>query len=482
MATATSSLSAAYATPAAQNNNPAAITKPQEAPSKKAEKQKTFNAETFTLDNGMQVIVIPNHRAPVVTQMVWYKAGAADEPHGHSGIAHFLEHLMFKGSGNLAPGEFSKDIKKMGGQDNAFTSQDYTAYFQTVSVDHLEDVMKMESARMRGAHPPEKQVESEHLVVLEERRQRTDNNPRNHFYERINYALYPNHPYGTPVLGWKKEMEAMDWEAAKAFYDRWYEPNNAVLVVSGDITAAQLKPLAEETYGKIPRADVPKRVRPAIPPMPGDTLLTLSDPSVHDRQFLKACRVPSDHQDKKTSLALQVLEDIMSNGSTSRLYKQFVINEKLASSAGMSYQGGALDTGSLWFSATVKGSDISFGEIQKSYKKALEDIAEKGVSAKELNASKMRLKDEAVYARDSLQGPAMLFGYTLTTGGTIDDVEYWPEDIDTVTAADIQNAVKSYLMDDTRCVTAYIEPSDPNAANGKNPPPASIPMMGGMVR
>ncbi|MEM7679568.1 MAG: pitrilysin family protein, partial [Pseudomonadota bacterium] len=198
-----------------------------------AAKDKVFNAEYFKLENGMDVVVIPNHRTPVITHMVWYKVGSADEKPGHSGLAHFLEHLMFKGSLGFGPGEFSRAVKALGGNDNAFTSRDFTAYFQSVASQHLELVMRMEAGRMRKLNTPIEEVNAERKVVQEERRQRTDNNPQGRFREALNNALYVNHPYNRPVIGWGHEIAELSWQSAKAFYDQYYGPNNATLVVSG---------------------------------------------------------------------------------------------------------------------------------------------------------------------------------------------------------------------------------------------------------
>ena len=211
-----------------------------------------FNPESSTLANGMRVVVIRNHRVPVVTHMVWYGVGAADEGPGESGIAHFLEHLMFKGTKRRAPGEFSRILARNGGQENAFTSSDYTAYFQTVAVDRLEMVMEMEADRMTNQVLTEKGVETEKAVVLEERRSRTDNNPGGLLAEQVDAALYLNHPYRRPVIGWAHEIEALNLKQVMAFYKKWYNPSNAILVVGGDITLEKLKPLAERYYGSIP--------------------------------------------------------------------------------------------------------------------------------------------------------------------------------------------------------------------------------------
>ena len=220
-----------------------------------------FNPETFTLDNGMQVVVVTNRRAPVVSHHVWYKIGSADSPYGKSGLAHFLEHLMFKGTKSLAPGEFSRIVARNGGNENAFTGPDYTGYFQTIARDRLELVMQMEADRMTNLKLGEQEVVNERSVVLEERSQRVDNDPGARLSEQLNATQYYHHPYRIPVIGWRHEIESYTREDALAFYDAWYAPNNAVLIVAGDIDAAELRPLAEKYYGAIPARPVPPRIR-----------------------------------------------------------------------------------------------------------------------------------------------------------------------------------------------------------------------------
>ena len=416
------------------------------------ERKKVFGAESFTLDNGMPVVVIPNSRAPVVTHMVWYKVGAADEPPGKSGIAHFLEHLMFKGSqkiggDSLAPGEFSKTVRSMGGNDNAFTSQDYTAYFQSVPAEHLETVMRMEAGRMNGASPPLEEVISERKVILEERKQRTDNDPRGQFGEQMAAAAFINHPYGTPVIGWKHEMDELSYEDAKAFYDRWYAPNNAILVVSGDVSPGEVFQLAIDIYGQLPRENVPKRNRTRSPQLNSQTTVALEHPAIRQPVAQTLFRVPSANQSKEESLALEVLEDIMSGGAASRLYKSLVVEQKIASSAGLSYRGAAWDDGSVWVYANPV-SDQTLDAVQTSLMKELRKLVEDGVSEEELAESKARMQDEAIYASDSLTGPAMIMGYGLATGLTLDDIEYWPYDIEAVTAKQVHEVAKKYLNPD----------------------------------
>lgn len=410
--------------------------------------EKVFNASAYELENGMQVVVIPNHRVPVVTHMVWYRVGAADEPRGQSGIAHFLEHLMFKGSDGLAPGEFSRIVKSLGGQDNAFTSQDYTAYFQSISKDHLETVMRMESGRMRGMNPPLEDVESERKVVLEERSQRTDNNPPAKFSEHVNSALYVNHPYGIPVIGWRHEIEALEWDAVKAFYDLYYAPNNAILVVSGDVEPDDVFALAQTYYGPLKPEDIPARtLRTTSPPLAADMMLSMQDASIKQESYQSLYRVPSCRQNKQDCLALQVLEQVMSAGSASRLYDSLVSEQKIASSAGLSYRGESWDDSTLYIYATPKG-DANLEDVENALDDELRRIIKDGVSAQEMDDAIASMQAEAIYARDSVAGPAMVIGYSLVTGSTLDDIEYWPREIAQITAEQVQDVARRFLDPD----------------------------------
>jgi zinc protease len=431
--------------------------------------EKVFNAQSSMLDNGMQVVVIPNHRAPVVTHMVWYKVGAADEVQGKSGIAHFLEHLMFKGSPviggePLAPGAFSEIIRGMGGEDNAFTSKDYTAFYQSVAVENLETVMRMEAGRMRGLSPPPEHVDSERNVVIEERRMRTDNDPRGAFQETLAATLFPDHPYGIPTIGWPEEIEKLNWADSKAFYDQWYGPNNAVLVVSGDVSGAEVLALAKKTYGTLPSIQVPERTRAARPSATNvqkDNRVEMHHPSIRQPMIQIGFRVPGYTHNAEESLALQVLEEIAGGGPTSRFYKALVFDKKIATNAGLSYDSGVVDDATLWVFATpVPG--VTLPEIEKALNDELQRLVKDGVTAAELGDAKARMQAEAVYARDSLSGPAMIFGHALATGESIDDVEYWPQKISTVTAQQIHDVARKYLgparEDGRKPVTGYLLP------------------------
>lgn len=426
-----------------------------------ADANPTFGAESFTLQNGMQVVVIPNHRVPVITHMIWYKAGAADEPPGLSGMAHYFEHLMFKGTETMEPGAFSKTIKTLGGNDNAFTGQDFTAYYQSVSVEHLKKIMQMEADRMLHLAPPPDHYASEKNVVLEERRQRTENDPAGLLSEQVQSALFVNHPYGTPVIGWMDEIKEYEWADVKTFYDRWYAPNNAIVVVSGDITAKKLKPLAEQIYGALPAKELPARTRYSVPPAKGLAVITSRDPSVRQASVRRVYIAPSFHSNKTDSLALQVLEDILAGGPAARLYQTLVVEDKAATSVSLSYQADALDYGTIWLSATP-ADGILPEDMEEKINTQLRRIVSEGVTAQELADSIQRLQDQAVYARDSLSGPAMVVGRMLATGSTLEDIENWPEDIAQVTAEQVQKAASLYLNPDKPWirppVTGYLLP------------------------
>ncbi|MCB1782454.1 MAG: insulinase family protein [Alphaproteobacteria bacterium] len=430
--------------------------------------EKVFNAQSYMLDNGLQVVVVENHRAPVVTHMIWYRVGAAEEQPGKSGMAHFMEHLMFKGQtseafGDIAPGDFSKIVRSLGGKDNAFTSQDYTAYYQSVASDQLETVMTMEAGRMRGMSPPADEVVSENKVILEERRQRTDNDPRAQMDEQLNAALFVNHPYGIPVIGWLHEMEGLTWDDEKAFYDLWYEPNNAILVVSGDVTGPEVLALAQKTYGKIPSAKVPERIRTVSPPFVAQMSVTLAHSSIREPSFQRGYRVPSARQNKQDSLALEVLEEIMGGGATSRLYKDLVVEGKVASSISISYSGNAWDDATVWIAGVPAEGNV-LQDVEAAVDDELRKLIAEGVRADELKDAVTRMQADAIYARDSLSGPAMTIGYGLITGSTLDDIEYWPRDIEMVSADQVQDVAKRFLNPDAPAkippVTGYLLPKE----------------------
>jgi len=416
-----------------------------------------FNPETATLPNGLMVVAIPNHRAPIVTHMVWYRIGAGDEVPGKSGIAHFLEHLMFKGTKSVPEGQFSKIVANNGGRDNAFTSYDYTAYFQNIARDRLELVMKMEADRMSNLILTDKQVNPERDVILEERRTRTDNNPASRLQEQMQAALYLNSPYHRPVIGWEHEMRGLTTQDAVNWYKRYYAPNNAILIVAGDITMAELKPLAEKYYGPIPRRAVPPRVRTQEPPAEVARRVELKDQRVRQTTITRMYLAPSYVAgDTQYSDALQVLSEVFGGGVSSRLHKALVLDKPLATSAGSYYDPDALGLTHFGISAALR-PDAKLEDLEAGIDAEVKRILDGGVTADEVDRAKTRLRAAVVYARDSLQTGARAIGEALTTGTGIEQVESWPSRIAAVTPEQVTAAARAVFRDEAS-VTGVLLP------------------------
>jgi zinc protease len=414
---------------------------------------------SFTLGNGMQVVVIPDHRTPVVTHMVWYRNGSADDPPGKSGIAHFLEHLMFKGTETRPKGMFSNLVSELGGQENAFTSYDYTAYFQKVAKEHLATMMTFESDRMTNLVLSNDDVIPERDVVLEERRMRTDSDPASQLQESVGRTLYVNHPYGLPIIGWQHEIEGLTREDALAYYKRFYTPENAILVIAGDVKPAEVKKLASDTYGTIPaRGEAPQRSRTLEPPIPAARRVELADPKVEQPSFQRYWLTPSYRTAKgRDAHTLEVLSQLLGGGPTSRLYRALVQEQEIAVGAGAWYMGDAVDlTRFAAYASPRPGVDL------KTIEKATETVIAKlqdGIDARELARVKTRLVADAIYARDSQTTLARLYGATLATGGSLKDVQAWPDMIDAVTEADVLAAAKTHLSPRS-AVTGYLLKED----------------------
>jgi zinc protease len=412
---------------------------------------------TFTLGNGMGVVVIPDHRTPVVTQMVWYKVGSADETAGKSGLAHFLEHLMFKGTAKHPAGEFSQTVLKAGGNENAFTSTDYTGYFQRVPRDKLGTMMEFEADRMTGLILKDENVLPERDVVLEEYNMRVANSPDARLAEQIMAALYLNHPYGRPVIGWHQEIEKLTREEALAFYRRFYAPNNATLVVAGDVDADEVRAMAEKTFGAVaPQPEIPaKRLRPQEPPPVAPRTVTLADPRVEQPGLRRYYLVPSATTAAAgESEALDVLAQLMGSGSNSYLYRALVVDRPLAVSAGAAYQGSSLDDTQFVISASPK-SGVEFPEIEKVIDSVIADVAQNAVPATDLERVKTQLIAEAVYAQDNQATLARWYGAAITVGLSVDDIRSWPDRIRSVTAEQVRDAAQKWL-DKKRSVTGYL--------------------------
>ncbi len=427
-------------------------------------------ATEFKLANGMQVVVIPDARAPVITHMVWYRVGAADEQRGTSGIAHFLEHLMFKSTEKIAVGEFSKIVSRLGGQDNAFTGHDATAYFQRVSKDRLPRMMEMEADRMVNLRLDEKEVLTERDVILEERRSRVENNPSSLLSEQMDAALYLNHPYGVPVIGWYHEMQKLSRQDALTFYKRYYAPNNAILVVSGDVTGDEVKALAEATYGKIPSNPdvVTERHRPQDPPPLVPRRIELKDARAGNFSFHRDYLVPSYQTAKPGEAeALDLMMKIAGSGSTSRLYKKVVVEQKLASTVGGDYSGSGLDSGTLSLYA-VAADGVALEKVEAAVDAVLADVAKSGVTQAELDRAKSGYLADYIYESDNQATLARRYGWNLAVGRTVADVENWPAAISKVTLDDIK-AVAAQYIDLKRSVTGYLKPDTRGVAERTTP-------------
>ncbi len=418
---------------------------------------RVFEPESFTLDNGLQVVVVTNRRAPIVNHMVWYRVGAADEELGKSGLAHFLEHLLFKGTETAGPGEFSDIIARNGGRENAFTSYDYTGYFQTIASDRLELMMKYEADRMVNLVLTDDVVLPERDVILEERRSRVDNEPGAQLSEMARAALFMNHPYGISIIGWEHEMAQLTTEDALAFYRRWYAPNNAVVVISGDVSLDEVRPLAERYYGAVPRRAVPERARPQEPTQMAPRRVTLKSPRVRQPSLSISYLAPSYNRGEPgEAYALQVLSEILGGGTVSRLYLSLVVEQGLAASAGSSYGGDSFDLSTFSFYGSPRpGTELA--QTETALRKEIDKLLEDGVTEEEVAEAKERLQSAAVFARDSVSTPSRVIGAALVTGQTLEDVEAWPERIGAVTAEQV-NAVARAVFDERRSVTAVLEP------------------------
>ncbi|WP_192179566.1 M16 family metallopeptidase [Mesorhizobium amorphae] len=412
----------------------------------------------FLLNNGMEVVVIPDHRAPIVTHMVWYKIGSADEPPGKSGIAHFFEHLMFKATTNHAAGEFDRAISAIGGSNNAFTSYDYTAFHETVAPSALGEMMSFEADRMRNLILTDDVIKTERDVILEERRSRIDSSPQAVLDEEVDATLWQNQPYRIPVIGWMQEMEQLNRTDAIAFYDKYYRPNNAVLIVAGDVEPDTVKALAEKTYGKIERGpDLPPRIRPVEPEQNTKRTVTLTDARVSVPSFSTQWVVPSYRTAQPGEAeALDLLAEILGGGNRSRLYQQLVVKQGIAGEAGAWFQGTMLDATNFTVYGSPRG-DAKLSDVEGAVDAEVARIARDGVTPDELEKAKDRYVRSVIFARDKQDDMANMYGSTLATGGNVKDIEEWPDRIRKVTADEVKAVAVRYLVLD-HSTTGYLLP------------------------
>ncbi|MEQ9815769.1 MAG: pitrilysin family protein [Azospirillaceae bacterium] len=424
-----------------------------------------FNPELFTLDNGLTVAVVTNRLSPVVTHMIWYGVGATDEPPGYSGLAHVLEHMMFKGTIENPDLDFGAEVSRLGGNDNAQTHWDYTVYFQSIAVDRLAEVMAMEAERMTDLQLDEAEFLTERDVVVEERRQRIDNDPSARLTELMTTALYMNHPYGTPIIGWEHEIAALEPADLQAFYETWYAPNNAVVVISGDIDAATARPLVEAAYGEIPSAPVPERVVLEEPDIAGHFRVSVSDPGVHQVQWRRWYLAPSYVTDPADiAPALDVAVQAFGGDSSSRMYRDLVVDRQLATSAGAYYSSDGRDGGNVILYATPR-PDVDPQMLEQAIEEVVAQTLETGLGGDDVARAREQLIIAATYARDSVYYPARVVGSTLITGGTVEQLEAWPERIAAVDAEAASAALREILAADRSVTGTLLPPSaDDNAS------------------
>ncbi|MDC0135614.1 insulinase family protein [Sulfitobacter sp.] len=395
----------------------------------------------FMLDNGMQVVVVEDHRAPVVQHMLWYRAGSADEPKGSSGVAHFLEHLLFKATDKMESGEFSKVVAANGGRDNAFTSYDYTAYFQRVAADRLELMMTMEADRMKNIRLTPENIATERDVIIEERNQRTENNPQALFGEQLSAAQYLNHRYGTPIIGWMHEMEELDLDDALSFYELYYSPNNIILVVSGDVTPDEVRVLAEKHYGPIPRnPDLPERLRTEEPRQNAERRVIFRDARVAQPYISRSYLVPErDSGAQESAAALTILSEILGGGTTSFFTEKLQFDTQVSTYTAAWYSSVSLDD-TTFRMIIVPAEGVSLQEGEAILDQAFAEFLKTGVDEEQLERIKLQIRASEVYAQDNVDGIANRYGRALTSGLTIEDVQAWPAILDAVTAEDIMQA------------------------------------------
>jgi len=415
---------------------------------------------TFTLSNGMQAVVIEDHRAPVVTHMVWYRAGSADEKRGKSGIAHFLEHLMFKGTEDVPQGAFSQTVEALGGYDNAFTSSDQTAYFQRLSADQLDQVMKMEADRMRNLILSEDDVKTEREVILEERAQRIDSSPEALFGEQMDAAQYLNHPYGTPTIGWRSEMEGLSRQDALDWYQLYYAPNNATLIVAGDVDPAQVKALAETYYGPLAPSDgIADRVRPQEPPQLAERRLSFSDPNISQAYVVRNYLAPERNSGaQEDAAALTFLAALLGgNPQTSLLPRALSFDQDIAVSAGASYDATSLDpTTFSVYVAPVPGASLR--DAEAAMDKVIGDLLANGIEPAQFARLKTQLRADLIYRKDDVGDLAEDYGAALTSGLTIADVQAWPDVLQAVTEEDVLRVART-VLDRRHAVTGWAMPT-----------------------
>ncbi|MDP1550779.1 MAG: pitrilysin family protein [Nitrosomonas sp.] len=418
------------------------------------------NPHEYLLDNGLKLIVKQDHRSPVVVTQIWYKAGSIDELNGVTGVAHVLEHMMFKGTEKVPNGEFSKKIAAAGGRENAFTSYDYTAYYQQLHKRSLPMAMELESDRMRNLILTEEEFSKEIKVVMEERRLRTDDQARSLLYEKMMAMAYQAHPYKNPIIGWMNDLENMRVEDAQEWYDRWYAPNNATLVVVGDVDVEEVFKLAQKNYGLIqkrPLLPIDARKPQTEPPQAGTKRITVKAPAelpylIMGYHAPGIKNVATDWE----PYALEILEGVLDGNASARLNKSLVRENQIANSASAGY--GAMARGpSIFFLSAVPRAGKTVVELEQALRGEIEKIIKEGVTEEELARVKAQVVASHVYQLDSIYSQAMQLGRLESMGFSFRDVDTILEKLKAVTAEQIRDVAKKYFNDDSLTV-AVLDP------------------------
>lgn len=421
------------------------------------------NPYETTLQNGLRIIVKEDRRAPTAVQMVWYRIGSMDEVDGASGVAHVLEHMMFKGTPSVGPGEFNKRVAAAGGRDNAFTSRDYTAYFQQVPKEKLEDMIQLEADRMRHLNVDAKEFAQEIKVVMEERRMRTDDNPQAKLFEQMNAVAFQAHPYRRPIIGWMNDLETMTAADAKAWYDTWYVPNNAYVVITGDVDHKEIFALAEKHYGPLEGHALP-RSKPQIEPAQHGTRRISVKAPAELPVLIMGYKAPilRDADRDSEPYALEMLSAILDGHDAARFNKKLVREDQVALSVGIDYDPTARGPGMLYLHGSPsEGKTVA--DLEAALRDEIARVQKEGISEPELKRAKAQLLASQVYKLDSMFGQAMEIGQTESAGIPYQKIDRMLEKLQKVTAAEVQAVAKKYFNDDTLTVGVL----DPQPLDGK---------------
>jgi len=412
-----------------------------------------------TLENGLKVLLLEEHKAPVVTFHLWYRVGSRNEFPGRTGLAHFMEHMMFKGTRRVGGQAYSQIIRRNGGRDNAFTSQDYTGYFVTIAADRIHLPLELEPDRMVNLLLDANEVERERSVVMEERRLRSEDDPTSALYEEMRAAAFKAHPYGSPVIGWMEDIQRLDRPDLLAFYRTYYVPNNAVIVVVGDFNRAKLLPRIREAFGKIPRGPDPPPARSVEPPQKAERRVALVREDAQLPSISIAYHVPT--LTDPDSSALDVLEVILGGGRSARLYRRLVYEQQVALNADAFYDRVSADPDLFSLYATASPGK-AVAEVERALDAELDRLKSEPVSARELQKAKNQIEAGFIFAQDSIFSLARQLAAHESVAGW----PYWKgylSGIRGVTAEDVQRVARKHLAAENRTVGVLL----PGAASGK---------------